>query len=131
MAAARIVHVVSAVTRLSADAIVAIMDEDALRDLFAGLGPVSIRRLFGGKGIYHQGVIIAVEIRGELRLKADAETAPAFKAAGCSQWTYTGSRHGKEVSMPYWSVPDSAVDDPDEMARWARLAYEASLRAGK
>jgi DNA transformation protein len=107
------------------------MDEDALRDLFAGLGPVSIRRLFGGKGIYHQGVIIAVEIRGELRLKADTETAPAFEAAGCSQWTYTGSRHGKEVAMPYWSVPDAAVDDPDEMAKWAKLAFEAGLRAGK
>ena len=68
---------------------------------------------------------------GELRLKADAETAPAFVEAGCRQWTYIGSRHGKEVAMPYWSVPDSAVDDPDEMARWARLAFEAGLRSGK
>jgi DNA transformation protein len=33
--------------------------------------------------------------------------------------------------MPYWTVPDSAVDDPDEMAVWARKAYEAGLRAGK
>jgi DNA transformation protein len=107
------------------------MENDAIRDLFAGLGPVEVRRLFGGKGIYHGGVIVAVEIRGELMLKADGESAPDFAAAGSRQWSYTGSRHGKLVSMPYWTVPDSAVDDPDAFAFWARKAYEAGLRAEK
>jgi DNA transformation protein and related proteins len=107
------------------------MENDAITDLFAGLGPVSIRRMFGGKGIYYNGVIFAIEIRGELMLKADDQSAPDFVAAGCRQWTYTGSRHGKLVAMPYWTVPDGAVDDPDEMAVWARKAYEAGLRVEK
>lgn len=107
------------------------MTEADIADLFAGLGPVSIRKLFGGKGIYYDGVIVAIELRGELMLKADQQSAPDFIAAGCSQWTYTGSRHGKNVAMPYWSVPDAAIDDPDEMAFWARKAYDAGLRAGK
>ena len=106
------------------------MENDAITDLFSGLGAVSIRRLFGGKGIYFDGVIVAVEIRGELMLKADGVSAPDFAAAGARQWTYTGSRHGRLVSMPYWTVPDSAVDDPEEFASWARKAYEAGLRAG-
>ncbi|MEP9371408.1 TfoX/Sxy family protein [Mesorhizobium sp. KR1-2] len=107
------------------------MTEADIVDLFAGLGPVSVRRIFGGKGIYFNGVIFALELRGELMLKADAESAPDFEAAGCVQWTNVGSRHGKTVAMPYWTVPESAVDDPDEMANWARKAYEAGLRAGK
>lgn len=107
------------------------MTEADITDLFAGLGAVSVRRMFGGKGIYHDGVIVAVELRGELMLKADAECAPDFEAAGCHQWTYTGSRHGKVVAMPYWTVPDSALDDPEEMAMWARKAYAAGLRAGR
>ena len=107
------------------------MDDDALRDLFSGLGAISIRRMFGGKGIYHQGVIFAIIIRGELMLKADEEAAAEFADAGCTQWTYTGSRHGKLVAMPYWSVPDGALDDPDEMTPWARTAYQAGLRAGR
>jgi DNA transformation protein len=107
------------------------MDDERIAELFDGLGPVSIRRMFGGKGIYHQGVIIAVVLRGELLLKADAESGPDFAAAGAQQWTYTGSRHGKAVAMPYWTVPDGALDDPDEMTVWARKAYEAGLRAGK
>ena len=107
------------------------MEDERIRELFEGLGPVSIRRLFGGKGIYFDGVIVAIVLRGELMLKADEQSAPAFEAAGCKQWTYTGSRHGKLVSMPYWIIPDSAFDDPDEMAVWARRAHEAGRRAGK
>jgi DNA transformation protein and related proteins len=30
--------------------------------------------------------------------------------------------------MPYWTVPDEAYDDPDLMAKWARLAFEAAVR---
>jgi len=107
------------------------MDNERIAELFAGLGPVSIRRLFGGKGIYFDGVIVAIVLRGELLVKADEQSAPDFEAAGCKQWTYIGKRHGKLVAMPYWSIPDSAFDDPDEMTVWARRAYEAGRRAGK
>ncbi|MBZ9904747.1 TfoX/Sxy family protein [Mesorhizobium sp. BR115XR7A] len=107
------------------------MDNERIAELFEGLGPVCIRKLFGGKGIYFDGVIVAIVLRGELLLKADEQSASEFEAAGCRQWTYTGSRHGKLVAMPYWSIPDSAFDDPDEMTVWARRAYEAGRRAGK
>src|SRR6218665_3058322 len=107
------------------------MDNDSVADLFAVLGPVQIRRMFGGKGIYFNGLIIAIELRDELMLKADEQNAGEFEAAGCRRWVYTGKRHGKEVAMPYWSVPEEALDDPDAMAVWARKSYEAALRAAK
>ena len=104
------------------------MDDDDLRDLFAGLGPIRIKRMFGGKGIYHNDLIFALVVDGELLLKADETTAPEFLAAGSSQWTYE-TRKGNAAAMPYWSVPDSAIDDPDELTIWARKACDASLRA--
>ena len=107
------------------------MDDERIRELFEGLGPVSIRRLFGGQGIYHDGVIVAIVLRGELMLKGDDEIGPEYEEAGSRHWVYTHSRHGKQVAMPYWSVPESALDDPDEMTIWARKAYQAGLRAGK
>ncbi|MBT9372363.1 TfoX/Sxy family protein [Rhizobium sp. CSW-27] len=103
------------------------MDNEAIEELFEPLGRVTIRRMFGGKGIYHHGVIFALELRDELMLKADGETAPLFAQAGARQWSYEG-RSGKPVLMPYWSVPDEALDDPDLMGKWARLAYEAGVR---
>jgi DNA transformation protein and related proteins len=103
-------------------------DDDALYDLLSAFGPVTIRRMFGGKGIYSDGMIIAIELSaGEILFKADAESAPRFAAAGCRQWTYEGKN--APAVMPYWTVPDSALDDPEELAVWARLAREAAVRA--
>jgi DNA transformation protein len=107
------------------------MDDGAIRDLFAGLGPVQIKRMFGGKGVYFDGVIIALEVDGEILLKADKMTAPDFESAGSRQWVYEGHKSRKPTAMPYWTIPESAVDDPDEMTVWARKALEAGRRTGK
>lgn len=106
------------------------MDKLDIEDMFSALGPVTIRRMFGGKGIYHQGRIIAVEFRNEMLLKADAVTSGAFEAAGARRWAYEG-KTGKPVFMPYWSIPEDAFDDPEAMAYWVRLAYDAALRSEK
>lgn len=106
------------------------MDADALRDLFAGLGPVSIRRMFGGKGIYFDGLIVGIDLRDEVMLKADDVSGPDFAAAGATQWVYENKK-GTAVKMPYWTIPDSALDDPDEMAIWTRKAFEAARRVSK
>jgi DNA transformation protein len=107
------------------------MDNAAIEEMFQSLGQITIRRLFGGKGIYCDGRIIACYLRDEMMLKGDAEAGPLYEAAGSKQWTYTHNKTGKAVSMPYWFVPVSAYDDPDEMAEWVRIAYAAALRAKK
>lgn len=103
------------------------MDSSDIDEMFSSLGAITVRRMFGGKGVYHRDLIVAIEYGGEMLVKADAASAPAFAAAGARRWTYEG-RGGKAVEMPYWSVPDAAYDDPDEMARWVRLAWEAVVR---
>jgi DNA transformation protein and related proteins len=104
------------------------MDNDHLHDLFSGFGPITIKKMFGGKGIYADGLIIAVELStDELYFKADDVSAPDFAKAGCKQWTYEGK--DKTAAMPYWTIPEAAMDDTDELAVWARKASEASRRA--
>ena len=105
------------------------MDTDYFHDLFEPFGPVTVKRMFGGAGIYHQDEIIAVVVDGEVCLKADAMSAPEFEAAGSTQWTYEGKN--KPVKMPYWRLPEAALDDPDAITRWAKLAFEAALRSKK
>ena len=97
--------------------------------MFEVVGPVTIKRMFGGLGIYARGTIIAIETAGEIFLKADAASAPQFEADGARQWRYDGK--GKPVFMPYWTIPEDAFDDPEVMAKWVRLALEAGLRAKK
>ncbi len=78
------------------------MDDESLRDLLQDFGPISIRRMFGGKGIYHHGLIFALVVRDELLLKADELTIPEFLDAGATQWTYEGRHGGEPIAMPYW-----------------------------
>ena len=104
------------------------MDDAGIQEIFAGLGAVTVKRLFGGKGIYHRGVIVGALMDGEVLLKADAETEPQFLAAGATQWTYEFKR-GNTIRMPYWTIPTDAVDDPDLLAAWIKLAYAAGRRA--
>jgi DNA transformation protein and related proteins len=103
------------------------MDNSAIEEIFEGLGPISIRRMFGGKGIYHRGLIIAIDLRDEIMLKADETSGPIFEAAGARRWAYEGKK-GKPVLMPYWSIPEEAFDDPDEMRIWTTRAFEAAMR---
>ncbi len=104
------------------------MDEIDLQEMFAGLGEITVRRMFGGQGVYHGGLIVGIVFEGEVLLKADAVSAPTFESAGARRWVYSGQGE-KTVGMPYWTIPDDAYDDQDQMAQWVRLAYEAALRS--
>ncbi|MBL0373827.1 TfoX/Sxy family protein [Rhizobium sp. KVB221] len=107
------------------------MDNDAIQELFQSIGPVTIKRMFGGKGIYVDGLIIAVELRDEAMLKGDAQAGALYEAAGSKRWTYTHNKSGKAVAMPYWPIPAEAFDDPDEAAKWVQIALEAARRSSK
>ncbi|QFU16370.1 TfoX/Sxy family protein [Microvirga thermotolerans] len=104
------------------------MDADAIRDVFRGLGPIRIRRMFGGHGIYRGDAMFALEAGGELYLKADARTAPVFEALNSRPFAYA-SRNGRTTVMSYWLMPESAIEDEAEAQRLGALALEAALRA--
>ncbi|MEO8366280.1 MAG: TfoX/Sxy family protein [Pseudoxanthomonas sp.] len=111
------------------DATAAVMGESfnsCLHDLFWELGPVSLRKMFGGQGLYHDGVIIGLVIGDELFLKTDAVTRNAFEQAGDNSFTYEGK--SKPVVMNYFSPPAEAMEPARSMKLWAWLAYEAALR---
>ncbi len=89
----------------------------------AGVGPFSIRGMFGGAGVFADGVMFALIYQDTLYLKADPESAKAFEAEGARPFTYETSQ-GTHTLGSYWQVPERLFDDPDEMTEWARRALE-------
>ena len=83
--------------------------------------------MFGGQGIYAGDLMFALEAYGELYLKVDDSILPTFSSAGSRPFTY--EKDGRKAQMSYWRLPDPALDDPEEAARWGRLALEAATRA--
>jgi len=104
------------------------MDAEAIRDVFRGLGPIQIRRMFGGQGVYQGELMFALEAYGELYLKTDDQSMEVFRGLGSRPFVYE-SKDGRKTTMSYWLMPESALDDADEAVELARLALEAARRA--
>lgn len=98
---------------------------DFVRELFAGLGPVQVKRMFGGAGVYADGVMFALLANDVIHLKVDDVMKAELRVEGCGPFIWTpasGPRAGEQVEMGYWRMPDSALDEPDLAAEWARKA---------
>ena len=104
------------------------MDAEAIRELFAEFSPVSVRRMFGGAGVFVDERMIALVSRDVIYLKADAETIPSFEREGLAPFSYS-TKNGEHKLTSYWRIPDRLYDDPEELAEWAKAAHAAALRA--
>ena len=90
-------------------------------ELFASLGDLSIRKMFGGLGLYHNDQIFSlVSSSGQIFLKAKNGLAEKLATQGSTQF---GANHGR--LMPYWTLPDAALDDPEQASDWAQQALNA------
>jgi DNA transformation protein len=99
-----------------------------VQDVLSEFGPISIRNMFGGAGIYADGVMFAILIDDTLYLKADALSARDFAAEGKGPFTYRAKGRAP-VAMSYWEVPERLLDDPEELVAWARRAHAVALAA--
>ena len=98
-----------------------------LTDVFREFGRVTVRRMFGGYGIYHDGLMFALAADETLYLKVDDESIGRFEAEGLPPFTF--DMNGRTASMSYHQAPAEVTEDPAQAAIWARIAYEAALRA--
>jgi DNA transformation protein and related proteins len=97
-------------------------------EMLSPLGPVRVRRMFGGQGLYVDGLFMAIVDDGQLFLKTDDVTRERFDAAGCVPFTFP-NKDGEAVVTSYRRPPEDALESPPLMLPWARLALEAALRA--
>lgn len=91
-------------------------------DLFAEFGPVDIRRMFGGEGIFVGDTMFGLVFNDAIHFKTDAAGRDVYLAEGCKPFTYEKRKTGERVSLSYYAIPDRLYDDPAELARWARAA---------
>ncbi len=108
------------------------VDPEHIAELFAEFGRVSVRRMFSGAGVFADGLMIALVVRGVVYLKADEAIIPEFEREGLGPFTYQ-TKTGTRSLNSYWRMPERLYDEPDELAVWARRSLEAARRkeAGK
>ena len=102
---------------------------DYIKDLFSPFGEISVRKMFGGAGIYCDGAIFAISGDDDIWFKADDVTRAEFEAAGLRPFEV--DMGGKPGTMSYYNAPQEIYDDNDALRHWAGLALAASARAKK
>ena len=91
-----------------------------IAEQLAGFGPIEIKRMFGGASIGRDGVGFGILDDDVFFIKADPEFAAELKGRGSKPWAYSVKKDGSVRDIAYWSLPDSAADDPDETSDLAR-----------
>jgi DNA transformation protein len=99
-----------------------------LREQLEPLGRITFRRMFSGAGVYCDGVIFALILRGTLHFKVDDRNRAAYEAEGMAPFSYEAMGKTRQIGA-YWRVPERLFDEPDEMLDWARAALAAGRRA--
>jgi DNA transformation protein len=103
------------------------MDRDFLIELFAGFGPVTVRRMFSGYGVSADGITFSLVLRGAVYLRADENSIPRFEAEGSKPFQYEAKGKIRMIGS-YWQLPERLYDDPDDVTDWARTAFAAAER---
>ena len=97
-----------------------------LREVFDEFGPITSKRMFGGHGIYHQGLMFALVADDTLYLKTDDGNRADFEALDLPAFTY--EKNGKPVQLSFTQAPEEIFDEPELARAWAQSAFAAARR---
>ena len=102
---------------------------DFILDLLSEMEGVMPRAMFGGIGLFRDGIMFAILTRTDRTFfRVDDVNRPDFEAAGCEQFQ---PHEKKPMRMSYFEVPVDLLEDPEELCAWAERAWEAAKRNKK
>lgn len=98
-----------------------------IQDQLSEFKGVETKRMFGGIGLFKEGLMFGMIGGDKFRLKVDETNKADFEEKGMKSY-YSDK---KKKGMPYWEVPADVLEDKHELAAWAQRSYEAALRSKK
>jgi DNA transformation protein len=107
------------------------LDPEFVRELFSQFRPVTMKRLFGGAGLWSEDLMFGLVFDGAIYLKVDETSIPEFQREGSQPFVYTRAKSPGRIgrhSLSYWRLPERLYDDPDELAVWAARALAIAQR---
>ena len=91
-------------------------------DKLSGLGDVTGRAMFGGYGIFHEGLMFALISDGVLYFKVDESNREMYEKAGSGKF-----QHG----ISYWEVPTEVFEDTARLYEWANISITIAQAKAK
>lgn len=98
-----------------------------IQEQLSDFGPIEIKRMFGGIGIFKDSIMFAKIGSNTFRLKVDASNQKQFENFGMKPF----HSEKKKKGMPYWEVPTEILENRTELAKWANQSFKISKAASK
>ena len=96
-------------------------------DLLQFLGPVESKSMFGGFGMFLEGLMFGLVAGNELYLKVDTQNLQDYEDLGLQAFSF--EKNGRQIKMSYYQAPEEAMEDAELLSDWASNAYGAAMRA--
>ncbi len=87
--------------------------------------PVSGKSMFGGVGIYAQGLFFALIAEDRLYFKVNDATRPDFERRGMEPFR----PFGEDSAMGYYEVPADVAEDVNQLEAWMKKTIDVAARA--
>ena len=91
------------------------------------IGPVESRSMFGGFGMFLEGLMFGLVAGNELYLKVDTQNLQDYEDLGLQAFSF--EKNGRQIKMSYYQAPEEAMEDAELLSDWASNAYDAAMRA--
>lgn len=82
-------------------------------DLLNEFDSITVKPMFGGHGLYQNGVIFAIIVKGALYFKADDISRSKYTEKGLTRFAY--QRKGMKCTLSYYLAPEETLEDKDEL----------------
>tara|TARA_B110000881_G_scaffold157234_1_gene140061 strand:- start:833 stop:1201 length:369 start_codon:yes stop_codon:yes gene_type:complete len=96
-------------------------------DLLQFIRPVESKSMFGGFGMFLEGLMFGLVAGNELYLKVDTQNLQDYEDLGLQAFSF--EKNGRQFKMSYYQAPEEAMEDAELLSDWASNAYGAAMRA--
>ncbi|WP_299491786.1 TfoX/Sxy family protein [Acaryochloris sp. IP29b_bin.137] len=100
---------------------------DQVVDRLNQVAPVMARSMFGGYGLFIEGIMIGLIADDVLYFKVDEENRQDYLDIGSEQFTY--DRKGTPARMSYYRIPTEIVHNIEQLVAWVDSAHAAAKRS--
>lgn len=99
-----------------------------VQDLMGNIPGIEARAMFGGWGIYQDGLIFAIIADGTLFFKVGESNRADYEKARSRPFVYSRGKH-KTTTMSYWTIPEEVMENPEMLVQWVKQAVYVSKNA--
>ena len=93
---------------------------------FSDWGDVAVRKMFGGAGLFRDGLMFGLVAENMAYLKVDETNRKIFIEAGSAPFKPFQNR---PTMMSFFEVPPDILENPDELIRWAEVSLSIQKKS--